>query len=75
MALKPMTIALVLVSLFTLVIVMRLTLRASAEWKVLKKNWTWKDELLDTLFYFVILAVAVFGLFILIQLFPFEELF
>lgn len=75
MALKPMTIALVLVSLLALIIVMRLTLRVSTEWKVLKKNWTWKDELMDTLFYFVILAVAVFGLFKLIQLVPFEELF
>lgn len=51
-------------------LVMRLSLRLSREWRVLKRNWTWKDELMDTLFYAVLLAVLVFGSFKLIELLP-----
>ena len=52
--------------LLVLLIIMRLMLRLSAQWRVLKRNWTWKDELMDTAFYFILLlgtAVILFKIF------------
>ena len=56
----------VVAALLALLIIMRLILRVSSQWRVLKKNWTWKDECLDSAFYFVVLisvAAVVFKLF------------
>ncbi len=49
--------------LLFLILLMRIILRLSSQWQVLRKNWTWKDELMDSAFYFIILisvATVVF---------------
>ncbi len=51
-------------------VLMRLSLRFSAQWKLLKKDWTWKDELRDILFYLVLFVVLVLGAFKLATLLP-----
>ena len=50
-------------ALLGLVIVLRFMLRLSAQWTLLKKNWSWKDEVQDTLIYWLVLTGLVLGLF------------
>lgn len=69
MTIKPSFLVIVLVSLI-IVLVTRLTIRLSAQWRVLKQNWSWKDEIMDFLFYFVFLVGVVWGLFKLIEILP-----
>ncbi len=69
MEMKPSFFVIVLVSLI-IVFVTRVTIRLSAQWHVLKRNWSWKDEILDFLFYFVLLVGAIWGVFKLIEMWP-----
>ena len=69
MTIKPSFLGIVLVSLI-IVLVTRLTIRLSAQWRVLKRNWSWKDEIMDFLFYFVLLVGVGWGLFKLIEILP-----
>ena len=69
MTIRPSFLVIVLVSLI-IVLVTRLTIRLSAQWRVLKRNWSWKDEIMDFLFYFVLLVGVGWGLFKLIEILP-----
>lgn len=69
MTIKPSFLVIVLVSLI-IVLVTRLTIRLSAQWRVLKRNWSWKDEIMDFLFYFVLLVGVGWELFKLIEILP-----
>ncbi len=69
MEIKPSFLIIVLVSLI-IVLVTRLTIRLSTQWRVLKRNWSWKDEIMDFLFYFVLLVGSMWGLFKLLEMLP-----
>ena len=68
--LNTTSVILTLVCTLVVIVVMRLMLRLSSQWKMLKKNWTLKDELLDILFYFVLLAGTIIGALCLIEKLP-----
>lgn len=68
--LNTTSVILILVCTLAVIVVMRLMLRLSSQWRMLKNNWTLKDELMDILFYFVLLAGIIIGALYLIEKLP-----
>ena len=68
--LNTTSVILILVCTLAVIVVMRLMLRLSSQWRMLENNWTLKDELMAILFYFVLLAGIIIGALYLIEKLP-----